>query len=53
MLGINPYQNYRDKTVDQLASKMIRTMRATGDDAPTYKRHVALLVSGSIQSNPE
>ena len=45
MLGINPYQGYVGKTVDQLSRKIVRTMRATGDVTPTYKRHVALLVS--------
>jgi hypothetical protein len=49
MFGINPYQNYKGKTIDQMTTKIVRTMRATGDVAPTYKRHVALLVSCCIQ----
>ena len=38
LLGINPYKDYKNKSTGELTTKMIKTIRATGNVAPTYKR---------------
>ena len=48
LLGINPYKEYKNKSSSELTTRMIRTMRATGNIAPTYKRNVTLLVKSIL-----